>query len=86
MQWRRREARAGGAEVPEGWAEDKFVPLGYEVSGAWGKSSEHFFNQVFEAKEATLCPELVDFNIVNLGSIGGSASQHKGRHCGALLP
>ena len=56
---------AGGAEVPEGWSEDKFVPLGYEVTGAWGRSAEHFFQQVLEAKEATLCPELV--NIVNFG-------------------
>ena len=67
MRRRRREARAGGAQVPEGWAEDKFVPLGYEVTGAWGRSAEHFFQQVLEAKEATLCPELVDFNIVNFG-------------------
>ena len=65
MRRRLREARAGGAGVPKGWAEDKFVPLGYEVTGTWGRSAEHFFAQVLEAKEATLCPELVDFNIVN---------------------
>ena len=65
MRRRRREARAGGAQVPE--AEDKFVPLGYEVAGAWGRSAEWAFEQVLEAKEATLCPELVDFNIMNFG-------------------
>ena len=40
--------------MPEGWSEDKFVPLGYEVTGEWGRSAEHFFAQVLEAKEATL--------------------------------
>ena len=65
MRRQQREARAGGAQVPEGWVEDKFVPLGYEVTGAWGQSAEHFFGEVLEAKEATMCPELVDFNIVN---------------------
>ena len=67
MRRRRREARAGDAQVPQVWAEDKFVPLGYEVAGAWGRSAEWAFEQVLEAKEATLCPELVDFNIMNFG-------------------
>ena len=35
--------------------------------GAWGRSAEWAFEQVLEAKEATLCPELVDFNIMNFG-------------------
>ena len=47
----------------------EFVPLGYEVTGAWVKSAEHIFQQVLEAKEATLCSELVDSTSRILGSI-----------------
>ena len=67
MRRRRREARAGGAQLPEGWSEDKFVPLGYEVAGAWGRSAEWAFEQALEAKEATLSPEFVDFDLVQFG-------------------
>ena len=41
--------------------------VGYEVTGAWGRSAEWAFGEVLEAKEATLCPVLTDFNIVNFG-------------------
>ena len=67
MRRRRREARAGGAQVPEGWSEDKFVPLGYEVAGAWGRSAQWAFDQVLEAKDATANPDLVDFRLVHFG-------------------
>ena len=53
--------------MPEGWSEDKFVPLGYEVTGAWGRSAQWVFEQVLEAKEATASPELVDFSLVHFG-------------------
>eukprot|EP01048_Picozoa_sp_COSAG05_P019767 COSAG05_NODE_3187_length_2258_cov_1.250116_1_plen_160_part_00 len=35
----RASVRGASAEVPKGWAEDKFVPLGYEVSGASRRST-----------------------------------------------
>ena len=39
----------------------------YEVAGAWGRSAEWAFEQVLEAKEATLSPEFVDFDLVQFG-------------------
>ena len=40
------EAARGGAQVPEGWLDDKFVPLGFEAEGAWGPSSVWAFEEV----------------------------------------
>ena len=40
---------------------------GYEVAGAWGRSAEWAFEQALEAKEATLSPEFVDFDLVQFG-------------------
>ena len=35
MERRVAEAARGEAQVPEGWLDDKFVPLGFEADGAW---------------------------------------------------
>ena len=39
-------AARGGPQVPEGWLEDRFVPLGFEADGAWGPSARWAFEQV----------------------------------------
>ena len=33
-------------QVPEGWLDDKFVPLGFEADGAWGPSAVWAFEEV----------------------------------------
>ena len=33
-------------QVPEGWLDDKFVPLGFEANGAWGPSAVWAFEEV----------------------------------------
>ena len=65
MDRRKREASEGGKQVPEGWLEDLFVPLGYEAEGAWGPGAKWAFEQAVEAKGAVVCGELVDWNVVN---------------------
>ena len=62
-----REAEAGGAQVPEGWVEDVFVPLGYEVEGAWGASATWAFEEVVGVKAATVCADLTDWSKINFG-------------------
>ena len=39
------EATRGEAQVPEGWLDDKFVPLGFEADGAWGPSAVWAFEE-----------------------------------------
>ena len=46
MERRVAEAERGGAQVPEGWLDDKFVPLGFEAEGAWGPSAKWAFDEV----------------------------------------
>ena len=43
--WRRQH---GGRRrsLPEGWLDDKFVPLGFEADGAWGPSAVWAFEEV----------------------------------------
>ena len=67
MQRRVDEAANGGDQVPVGWLEDVFVPVGYEVDGAWGPSATWAFREVMEVKAATACREVSDFSIVNFG-------------------
>jgi hypothetical protein len=51
-----------------GWLDDRFVPLGYEVGGAWGPSAVNAFQEVLAVKAATTNRELTDFSIINFAS------------------
>ena len=36
----------------EGWLADKFMPLGFEVGGAWGPAADYAFASMLEVKAA----------------------------------
>ncbi len=38
----------------------------------WGRSAQWAFDQVLEAKEATLSPDLVDFQVTHFGEPWGA--------------
>ena len=48
----------------QGLRDDKFVPLGYEVGGAWGTNAEYAFAEVMGVKASTSNAELTDFSII----------------------
>ena len=55
---------SGVARAQTGWLDDRFVPLGYEVGGAWGPSAANAFEEVLAVKAATTNRELTDFSII----------------------
>ena len=57
--------KRGVERAPEGWLEDKFVALGYEVGGAWGPEADYAFEEVLKVKAATIDKERYDFTVVN---------------------
>ena len=57
--------KRGVERAPEGWLEDKFVALGYEVEGAWGPEADYAFEEVLKVKAATIDKERYDFTVVN---------------------
>ena len=57
--------KRGVERAPEGWLEDKFVALGYEVGGAWGPEADYAFEEVLKVKAATIDKERYYFTVVN---------------------
>ena len=55
---------SGAVRAMTGWLDDRFVPLGYEVGGAWGPSAANAFEEVLAVKAATTNRELTDFSII----------------------
>jgi hypothetical protein len=64
----RAQHKAGVVKAQTGWLDDRFVPLGYEVGGAWGPSAVNAFQEVLAVKAATTNRELTDFSIINFAS------------------
>ena len=57
--------KRGVERAPEGWLEDKFVALGFEVGGAWGPEADYAYEEVLKVKAATIGKERFDFAIIN---------------------
>eukprot|EP01052_Picozoa_sp_SAG31_P063406 SAG31_NODE_22335_length_527_cov_5.350467_1_plen_121_part_01 len=57
--------KRGVERAPEGWLEDKFVALGFEVGGAWGPEADYAYEEVLKVKAATIDKERFDFAIIN---------------------
>ena len=59
---------SGEELAQEGWLDDRFVPLGFEVGGAWGPSAVHAFHEVLEVYAQTNMVDIEHHSVISFAT------------------